>query len=1661
MIESNVIKWLDFGDSVQSIDAYSKKGLLIFFKFFREMVKNKYFPIAINIFCLIIFFIQIWTMAIILVSSEGDLVLEILDYLKKVTIFYEIITNFLTYKEIFIIIICMIFFDCILIILSLLFINKINISLFILLINLLNVAIYYYFIGPITNIFLISIWCENGIHKFLGTSCYSNPHLFFFIMSLIILILSILISFIYAFYCNEIELITINLAGSLARINCNYEIFCLLSKIFIFFFGFFVRKNDVKTLKIIYEAFILLICLIMSIYLLKNVYYYNSVINYLNFFGWFFSAWFSFCILLKTVFQLECITNLVIIGWIIIAISLYKTNKMKIHSLITEDNTFEFKDNKSIEMYKNILLNLSRDKNSYESKLLIYGIVKKFEEYAINNPEINYQYHKLLNDNYLTKKYNKEDDLPILSIIYIIYSFYLEKSTEKEEITFHMCYFLINNLNNPTFAMFLCSKLKNGGHKSLYYKYLLIEDIKEYLIYKLNKNSNKESIKHVQIGSVILYYLYIYLFKLKIYDAISNQVEYIDLLKNSITTNKTTDNFLKSGKIILKIRKEITTIWEKIIELNPFSDDCQKDYILYLDTILQDELLSREESKKYMLLKNNKYQEKNNIYHNMFLMEKSCVLLIDGYLSNGKILYASQNFSLLFMYNAKELLNVTCEDLLPNVIQTFHKELVIEAIKYSNITHLFKMPKDSLLKNKNGGLFNIKLFVKPVPNLDFGLIYYSYIQKNNEDDFEIILDKDLKINGYTEMSQTGSTYTISNGFDLSPNIIGHHIGTIIPDIFPLLEYKNDEINITKKNYELKGYLYPVEKIDIIKNKIDIILAKIKTNKFNENNNQGEIDNDANNINNEYKDLITELTNQKIKFFSIFYKIKLFSFLDGKYKYYRIYITNDIISNNESEPLVKKINEQDELKNNKNESKTSLSIKSKKEKKVIYRLNDKKPKLNANDANDNENTHLTLNGKNNDYNDNNNLKIDFENKDKSNKNINYSLNQENKGKKNINYNESMSYDSNPQNNNSFNKLKNDIINQKEAYPIKIMVYLGFALGIIGVIFMLFDITQVKSGLSRMVFFLDNNLYFNNTKIICASLYIIGVNIKWGSHSLYLNKNTCINGDFISFNLELLNKNIDFLQAQKKEALLLGKDFKKILSEKHIIGLNVYKSDTEKYKFNLDNILTFLINTGIKIIDTYDEYYPDNCANISKDLGLSGINVKNLIEISYYIYNSSINGFTGEEKRKRLSKNSNPFPISFLIFGVICIIIFFFYIHYILSLHNIEIYFLERLINFNSTNFDNYIKRIDEIKKKLRNDNNEDEEKGDELEFNELDSKKKEEEEGFEGFETKQSGEIEDKRKKTKKKMGKQSKIAQQRKKKLKTMKTFFTKSNLLFGIKIIIIMVAFILYYIISMILNNNYIVNYKDFDTITDSLFATYKDSFSIFLKIKKELEIYENSLINCEKIGDFEKMDLPKINEIEVPTLGNLILKITQTSDLKHSTLEKFQLLYNEDSCKLITFNEKEYDICVNFWAGVLLKGIEQSIIHMGVVISSSIDEIQYLNDIRNNKTLYNLIGDSSFIYYEQFMEYYLLRAFNQTNYIIREMREQKLDGIINKVELFLFIYIIISIVLFILSVYNTFVNKNLFNSFLNFICILPSKFIAEDENFYEEIIKFGEKYF
>lgn len=153
--------------------------------------------------------------------------------------------------------------------------------------------------------------------------------------------------------------------------------------------------------------------------------------------------------------------------------------------------------------------------------------------------------------------------------------------------------------------------------------------------------------------------------------------------------------------------------------------------------------------------------------------------------------------------------------------------------------------------------------------------------------------------------------------------------------------------------------------------------------------------------------------------------------------------------------------------------------------------------------------------------------------------------------------------------------------------------------------------------------------------------------------------------------------------------------------------------------------------------------------------------------------------------------------------------------------------------------------------------------------------------------------------------------------------------------------------------------------------------------------------------------------------------------------------------------------EYCQKYWSGILLKGMEQAITHMGVVISSILNELQVLKTIKNPIVLFHLMNQSSFITYEQFTEYYLLRAYNKTTYIFGFLREERLKSIINVMKYIIFVYVIVSIFLFIILFYFVDKYKHIFILFLNFAGIFPAQYLSEDQNIYREIIAFGNRYF
>ena len=1433
---------------MQKLDVYGKKKMITLFNFLRILMIYNSFNTTFFIILHCIFFIQLAMLCLIDVSPENDWIVTIFLFFKDIFLFEDIIKNSLGYKIAIIIVSVMTLtvIGTVVFLMICIIRDQINFKLPITILNIIIILLIYYIIGPIVNICLLFSNCSNGIHQFLQIECFTNiTHILLSAASIINLIFFLLFSLAMSLYYNEIG--TLSNANVKTRINCNYEIFSNIAKIVIFILEFVIQYygDGKKVFKLILEIYIFLNCVGFTYYVYRTVLFHDERMNIMVHYGWLFTAWFSLGIFVKTALEIQDITAFIIAGWVILGIIYYFIIKFREEYLITDFNILEAKEIKDIELFKETLLNLLFE-NTFKSKIYLMGFIKKFEEHLKTAPELNERYKKLITDEYLCKRLNKETTLPIYAIIYIIYEYHIKHAKLKLDIALNMSYFLINKLKNPTYAIELCSSLSVDGYKHLYFKYMLMEGIKEYLVNKIDKSNDRTSVKHVQISSVILYNIYIDMFKVKIYEATTNQIDYFEILKSTVTTSKSTQSFLKVGEMILKVRNDILTLWNKIVELNPFSDESAKDYMLYLQGILQDDVFANSEDKKYKSLKNNRLSERNSVYHQMFMSELSSIVLIDGHNNNGKLLYMTPNFPNLFSFNNRELLNTTIDDLLPDTIKTFHKDLIENAIKFSNLNYLFKSQRDFILKGKNGGLYNVKVFIKCIPNLSFGLVYIGYITKTQEHSFVIVLDKDLNINGFTEMTKSGAPFTMNNNYGLTQSLYGHHIGTVIPEILLQMEYKDEKFSVPKNEIELKGNLYPVSTWKELDHKIEAVLNKIK-----ENGSLQDKDDEKKETIKEYDKLLHEITTKYPHAFSVFYKISTRNFINGKYTYHRLVITNDLVNLNEhsikdNKSLEKSSGKIDNeinvnLIDNKEMEKESKGIKFK----LCSDTNNinlqKKEEIQKKEG-EGEEGHEGENGIEN--------LIDMdpltpeENKAEANK--------KKEVKKILKGGGTKSEDSSLLTKISvemagFNRLKTFILNKKETSDVRLMKILSFVYGLITIAFLVYDSIQNKNNLNDMGEYLKENLYFNHSKIAVAILYFSGLNLKWFKDG-HINVTSCPNRDCRQLYTNIMIEAINDIKTQKENFTKFYEDFREILKQTQKMDLDLYNLDyTEKIIIDTDNLLNLLVFNGLKLKSGLDTYF-NGTIN-----GVYDIASSNLLKQSLNYFYSNISSFRDIEKEKKIKENFTLIPIALICVAVLFMALIIGFIYIVYKIYSNEIYFLEKLINFNSPNFDGYLKSLEDIKKRLRLENEEDEEKDEDMEMESKKGTKKDEEEEKSKKKKKINDEKSDEHHKRKKKDKKSNKFLQVKQKKKRVMGMFFFKWNLFFTIKVLIILIISISYYLVSSIVNSKNKSNYLDFDQTTDAIEAVYKQTYELYLKLKTQMETFEERMrVKIDAINSF-----------------------------------------------------------------------------------------------------------------------------------------------------------------------------------------------------------------
>jgi len=600
MIENDIINWLDISENMKYIDIYGKVSRVKFFKLIHVMMGFKTYGSFWYLLLSLFYFLQIMMLVINDISESEDYTITLLKYISNLFLINEYLANETYYSMVILILsilALLIIFIYIYIQISI-NLGKFYIRLPVSLLNYFNLLLIDYLIGPIIMITLLSTKCdENNEHVLMHKKCFKDvSHITVVVFSIINLVFYVAYTIFLSVYYNEISAINENKLN--ARINCNFELFTHLFKCILFFLTYFNEyyEPNNKFVRLIIQGYVCICCIFLCIYCYYEVLFYNATLNAMNLYGNAFIAWFTFSIILKEFLNIKETSVLHILGWIVISIILFLLEDDKRDYLLTDFNIFQANSLKTIELFAQQLYNLI-SVNSIKNKTILVGIIEKFETYFKRNYELNVKYTRLHEDEIVNKKITNKLELKVLSIVYLIYEYHLNQEDFKNDILILLSYFLMNKFKKSTLAISFCSKISVNSHKYLYLKFVLMEEIKDFLVFKITKATDMDSMSHVQISSMILYYIYTDLFKIKIYDAACSQIYYFDHLTNHNIDSKITPNFLRTGDDILQLRKKIMKLWEKIFALNPFCEDCENNYYIYLQTILQDdELVKTEQS---------------------------------------------------------------------------------------------------------------------------------------------------------------------------------------------------------------------------------------------------------------------------------------------------------------------------------------------------------------------------------------------------------------------------------------------------------------------------------------------------------------------------------------------------------------------------------------------------------------------------------------------------------------------------------------------------------------------------------------------------------------------------------------------------------------------------------------------------------------------------------------------------------------------------------------------------------------------------------------------------------------------------------------------------------------------------------------------------------
>ncbi len=585
---------------------------------------------------------------------------------------------------------------------------------------------------------------------FSNVSCKLNDNLAIVSISILLLIITIILTFLIQFFYFDSTYLS---SSCYSRISCNYEIYITLNSIC--FSLFLIQAKYIS--KEIFLLYNLIVSALFFHFYFNHYLYYDTITN--TFVGLFhiLYLWTSFFCLLFAYLKFTEKGIIYLVSATII-LYFYMNLKEKLEENIFLDIPYYKITNKNYFLYyiKNLADKINHIDENPEDKALIAGIMQ-IHSIECPNPECisknkNKLYLPITNEWSDRTKPNIEDKVYLINFIIIIMNYFININYYSPDMIINLSLYHLYVIGNYCQAIYYYKKVKEMKltlQEKSSFERLKIK-ISKALIEKL-KPSN-EACTSIEDLNVTIYFKYDNLSQ-KFLDEMSNDVnlslEFWTILKNSQLDLDKQIDFNKIFHLTDKIRitkSKIERLWDKLLLIYNGVNDLFDLYSDYVEQLNDDDLKKRDlESLKR---KNENFSEHiaQNYYSMLFNKETGIIIINGDKGKEGLIEKTNQEVKNIFKYKPEELKGMNISSLLPKNYAKLHKTFIE---KFYNIGEKITIDKTNLKTfaiDKDNAILMLRIVKKLFPMLNENVYFIGIISKENIDDI-IYIDNKFNIQG--------------------------------------------------------------------------------------------------------------------------------------------------------------------------------------------------------------------------------------------------------------------------------------------------------------------------------------------------------------------------------------------------------------------------------------------------------------------------------------------------------------------------------------------------------------------------------------------------------------------------------------------------------------------------------------------------------------------------------------------------------------------------------------------------------------------------------------------------------------------------------------------------------------------------------------------------